>query len=397
MLRSHPPKKIKLILTCAFVITFHQLYSATRIVNVGLYRDQKTKAIILSPIEGTYEIISDDNYIYQLEKKDAIQVLEDENALHLKTLNKDLGRFISIKIVRKSNSATLKIKSLNPDSEERIYCDNFSISSDSKYLRITNHVDIEKYIAGVVESEAGSKQNLEYYKVQSIICRTYALNNLRRHSDEGFNLCDGTHCQVYFSKNKINPEISTATHITKGLVIVDSDINIITAAFHSNCGGQTLNAEDVWKYSLPYLKAVCDTFCTNQPHAYWRKILPMAYWLSYLEKKHNYPVNDSIYLACMLNYIPPPERNTHLINSDIPLLLKDLRKDLDLQSTTFAIMKVDADSILLSGNGFGHGVGLCQEGAMRMANLGYSFDKILRYYYTNIHLVNLSLLDFFKD
>jgi stage II sporulation protein D len=53
--------------------------------------------------------------------------------------------------------------------------------------------------------------------------------------------------------------------------------------------------------------------------------------------------------------------------------------------------------VLIAGNGYGHGVGLCQEGAMKMAEVGYSFDKILRYYYTNIHLIDLSLLDFFKD
>lgn len=373
------------------------LNAATNTVNIGIYRDNKPISVIISPSEGSYEIKGDDSVIYQLERKDAIQLISEDNFIHVKTLNNQLGKFSKVKILRTQALASFKIKSLIPDSEERVYYDNLTVSLEGKKMKIINSVNIEYYISGVVESEAGTKQNLEYYKVQSIICRTYALNNLRKHAEEGFHLCDGTHCQVYYSKNRVNQEITKATEETKGLVIVDSDINIITAAFHSNCGGQTINAEDVWKYSLPYLKSVCDTFCTGQPHAFWEKKFPLSFWINYLEKKHNYPVNDSIYLACALNYIPPPDRNPHLLNTDIPLPLKEMRKDLDLRSTCFSITKFENDSVLITGNGYGHGVGLCQEGAMKMAELGYPFDKILRYYYTNIHMIDLSLLDFFKD
>ena len=60
-------------------------------------------------------------------------------------------------------------------------------------------------------------------------------------------------------------------------------------------------------------------------------------------------------------------------------------------------IKTENDSVKFTGNGFGHGVGLCQEGAMKMANIGYKYNEILQYYYTDIHLVNLSIIDFFKD
>lgn len=390
---------LAIVLNSIFLILspFFFLAAATNTVNIGIYRDQKPISVIITPSEGSYEIWADDSVIYQLEKKDAIQLIAEDNSVYVKTLNKQLGKFSKVKVLRSQGAGSFKIKSIIPDSEERIYYGNLTAFLSGKKMKIINHVNIEYYIAGVVESEAGAKQGLEYYKVQSIICRTYALNNLRRHSEEGFHLCDGTHCQVYYSKNRINPEITQAVEETRGLVIVDSDINIITAAFHSNCGGQTINAEDVWKYSQPYLKSVCDTFCTAQPHAYWEKKIPLSFWINYLEKKHNYPVNDSVYLACALNYIPPPDRNPHILNTDIPLPLKEMRKDLDLRSTFFSITPFENDSVLITGNGYGHGVGLCQEGAMKMAEFGYSFDKILRYYYTNIHLIDLSLLDFFKE
>jgi stage II sporulation protein D len=280
--------------------------------------------------------------------------------------------------------------------EERIYFDNLYIVASSGILRTINNVYIENYIAGVIESEAGSKQNLEYYKVQAIICRTYALSNLRRHQQEGFNLCDQVHCQVYKSKNRFNPEITKATNETKGFVVVDSDINLINASFHSNCGGQTVNAEDAWKYPLPYLRSVCDTFCSAQPHAYWSTVIPKKSWLGYLEKKHNFPVSDSTHLYYALNYSPIERNNYFSPISDSTLMLKTLRNDWQLRSTYFHITPHE-DTIHITGSGFGHGVGLCQEGAMKMSECGYSYTEILHYYYTGVHVISLSALNFFRE
>ena len=53
--------------------------------------------------------------------------------------------------------------------------------------------------------------------------------------------------------------------------------------------------------------------------------------------------------------------------------------------------------VVFKGRGFGHGVGLSQEGAMNMAERGYSFTEILHYYYDDVHLVDLSVIDFFKE
>ncbi|HQY78747.1 MAG TPA: hypothetical protein PLJ63_03065, partial [Flavobacteriales bacterium] len=57
----------------------------------------------------------------------------------------------------------------------------------------------------------------------------------------------------------------------------------------------------------------------------------------------------------------------------------------------------EGDMVVLEGRGFGHGVGLCQEGAMRMARDGFSYTDILHHYFANVHLVKLQNLDFFRD
>ena len=73
-----------------------------------------------------------------------------------------------------------------------------------------------------------------------------------------------------------------------------------------------------------------------------------------------------------------------------------MRTDLKLRSTQFEIDYIN-DEVVFTGKGFGHGVGLCQEGAMRMSKLGYSYKDIIHFYYTDVHLIQRRMLWFFKD
>ena len=99
------------------------------------------------------------------------------------------------------------------------------------------------------------------------------MDNLNKHEHEGYNLCDRVHCQAYYRKCT-NDKVEKASNATKGLVIVDSDIKLILAAFYSNCGGQTVNSEDVWQKPVYYLRSVKDPHCVNEPNAKWNKKIP---------------------------------------------------------------------------------------------------------------------------
>ena len=76
------------------------------------------------------------------------------------------------------------------------------------------------------------------------------------------------------------------------------------------------------------------------------------------------------------------------------ILLTDIRKDWKLKSTYFDV-KVKGGEVHLYGKGFGHGVGLSQEGAMNMCDLGYGFLDVLLFYYTQAHLIDLEMMDFY--
>jgi stage II sporulation protein D len=252
--------------------------------------------------------------------------------------------------------------------------------------------DFESYVAGVVESEAGKEQGIEYYKVQALICRTYALSNKRRHEHEGFNLCDQVHCQVYHGMSRFNTDIIEASQVTAGQVIVDSDMNLINATFHSNCGGHTVNSEEVWSKALPYLRAKEDTFCLDGKHATWESQILRSAWFDYMEVKTG---GMSEKPSADLYSYKPSGRSTHFLLDDKSVPLKDIRSKWFLNSTYFE-MDPDGERLILKGRGFGHGVGLCQEGAMSMIRKGYAYQEVLTFYYTDVHLVHLSVIDFFK-
>jgi stage II sporulation protein D len=254
---------------------------------------------------------------------------------------------------------------------------------------------MDEYIAGVTEAEAGARTYHEFYKVQAILARTFALAHINKHVTEGFSLCDQVHCQAYYGKPKDN-SVVRAVFSTRGKVVVDDNLNLIIAAFHSNSGGQTANSEDVWGSKTPYLRSINDTFSVCMPNSAWERKLLAEDWLSYLKIKHNFPVDNEEGRFAALNFAQPMRKIfLECNNSKVPL--KNIRQDFQLKSTFFSITPSGKDSVIFRGRGYGHGLGMCQEGAMRMARLGYTYMDILNFYYQNIQLIDLHKLSFFKD
>jgi stage II sporulation protein D len=89
-------------------------------------------------------------------------------------------------------------------------------------------------------------------------------------------------------------------------------------------------------------------------------------------------------------------RQIFFIDPIFNIPLKDIRKDWGLNSTFFDITEA-GDSLRIMGRGFGHGTGLSQEGAMRMADLGFEYSDILHFYYNDVHIIDLKVLGFFKE
>jgi len=361
-------------------------------ISIRLFASYNISSINFFHLSGEYSVIGDSIKLFDADKISFISVSLAGDSVILQRPNYS-RKFRSVRFVPLATSSSFKIKSVQPDYKVRTYDDELQVSAQFKSLRIINKVDIEKYVSGVVQWEVGSANPFEFNKMQTIVCRTYALGNWRRHEDEGFQLCDEVHCQVFKGKTFVQ-NIYQAAYETSEYILVDDSARIITAAFYSNCGGQTMNSEDVWSKSVSCLRSTNDTFCLHKTNALWEKKIPKDLWLDYLKVKYGYPVSDSLMVKRILNF-DQPYRKVYLMNDDFFIPLKFVREDMKLKSTFFTIRQ-DGESVVFAGRGFGHGVGLCQEGAKRMAELGYSYTKILNYYYANVHLIRFSQLDFFK-
>lgn len=363
-------------------------------MNVRILSTMKVSALNVSVQRGTFQVLLDGKPQHDSVSQQVIQITMIEDSMLVRIPNDTIGKFALIQLRATSDTSTFRIKPIVPMSGTRTYDDNLTISVVNGQLFCRNNVNLESYVGGVVESESGGRSFIEFYKVQSIICRTYALAHINRHFLDGFDVCDGVHCQVYRSKTK-EPLILQAVSETNGKVIVDKNLNLITAAFHSNCGGETANSGDVWAANLPYLKSVEDTFCRKMPNAIWKRRIDKDDWLNYLETKHKYPVGDSTACYKALN-MTQYDREKEYVYGGVRIPYKNIRSDWQLKSAYFSIQE-EQDSILIVGRGYGHGVGLCQEGAIRMAKIGYTYDYIISFYYKNVEIVDKSRLDFFRE
>ena len=377
------------LLCCA--IARGQSGADDRELRIGLFNEGAPAQVLVMSERGTCTVYANGVRKGELAANDGLRMRVIDGRLSAKSLSL---AFIANRIEVVPHDGGLRMRDPAVQYAERTYPGVLEVSVQSGHMLLVDRVPLEAYTAGVVSAEAGREHHLEYYKLQSVSCRTYALTNQGKHKLDGFELCDGVHCQVFHGRNR-NDSIRMAVDATRGLVIVDAEIKLIHATFHSNCGGETLNAEDLWSKREPYLRSTVDTFCLHAHHARWEKTLTRTEWLGYLDRKYGVKATNTAAVAAMLNY-EPTCRELYLGNTWPQVPLKNVREDLRLKSTWFSVHEA-GDKVVLKGRGFGHAVGLCQEGAMAMARAHISYTDILHQYYRDVHLVDLSTLDFFRE
>jgi stage II sporulation protein D len=379
-------KGVLIILIFAFNLTFSEN------ISVNVFNDKKLLILEIQPLNLNYKLLIDEDTLEPQNAGTIFQLVADDDSIIFSNSQNFTKRAKKIKLIN-DIGCTFKIKSTQPNIESDIYEGHLEFYNLYCFIKFINVLELEDYIAGVVEAEAGQRLPLEYYKVQSIICRTYILGHLRRHELEEFNVCDKEHCQVYKGKSMANPDIQKGALQTKGVVLMDDNLNLITCAFHSNCGGETCNAEDVWNRPSFGLKAIKDTFCLRQRSAKWEKVISKNEWRKYLIKKN--PKLDTLDLPNNFSF-SQAERKTNYQISKTKIPLKEIRLDWGFKSTFFNVEEKD-DKLFFIGKGFGHGIGLCQEGAINMAKLGFLTNDILHFYYKDVTILELRKVNFFRE
>mgnify|MGYP000014199879 CR=1 FL=1 len=261
-------------------------------------------------------------------------------------------------------------------------------------LTAVNIVPVDDYLRSVVPEEMPVDWPAEAIKAQSVAARSFALASRGRHAGEGYDLCTTTHCQLYTGTAAEKSASNAAIKATRGEVLTYGG-KPIEALFHTDSGGMTENSEDVWGSHVSYLRAAKDTPTKTMP---WTKTISRVDLERKLAAKgHDIGKVRSLALSPLAIGRAAKDRTasgrvkTMTVKgtkSTATLSGTTWRSLLGLKSTLFDA-KLAKDMVTFTGYGSGHGLGISQWGAERMAARGASYAEILHHYYTGTTLQQL--------
>ncbi len=307
---------------------------------------------------------------------------------------------------------------------DRLYRGSLELIHFGGGLTVVNVVELEDYLLGVVPSEMCAWYPLDALKAQAIAARTYALKNIGRFSAQGFDLTDTASSQVYSGYCSEDPRSTRAVVETTGMVLTYND-DLIDAVYSSTCGGYTENASEAWGHAVPYLRGIADfdqecnpTLCHPETEEAWADYFKTARPLHCLQPKYAHVASFrwvKVLTRRELEDGLPAELRVGVVRRIVPLhrgysgRITSLRlegsthsvlieKELpickafgQLRSSAFSVETYRDDHgtpvvFVFWGAGWGHGLGMCQVGAVGLADEGWSYDRILSFYYNGIAL-----------
>jgi stage II sporulation protein D len=298
----------------------------------------------------------------------------------------------------------------------RRYRGRVNVVRDASGLTVMNRVPLESYVAGVLAGEIGVRREDEQQALlaQAVVSRSYALKNRGRWESLGFDAWADVRDQVYNGVSGESPDVWSAVRRTGGEVL-EYHGDIIDAYFHSTCGGSTAAVAEAFKTTQgrPYLRPVSDAsggghaYCDLSPRFHWREEWDGAKLRAILSRTlpavlhvgaSQQPLTDVI-----VSGTGPSGRVSELrivfAQGDVRVSGPDVRAvlrpepDRMLQSTAFRLFVTRQDGqvarLVATGSGSGHGVGLCQWGAVGRARAGQEYRTILATYFPGTTLERL--------
>jgi stage II sporulation protein D len=254
---------------------------------------------------------------------------------------------------------------------------------------------LEEYVLGVVSAEGSMEDQPEALKALAIAARTYALKNIRRHKGQGYDFCSTTHCQRFVAVEGVDlahsgMPIASAVRDTAGLVLLDHEGDVAESYFGASCGGTTANLQTLWGvHAPPYLQGVRDEYCASSPHHTWTDVISSDQLAQALRSDSRTDVGGKIHGLIITKrdqtgraevITIEGERQRTISGWDFKLVVGRALGWHLLKSSRFSITR-SGSNFVFRGGGFGHGLGLCQEGSHVMAQQGFNYRQILTKYF----------------
>lgn len=322
----------------------------------------------------------------------------------------------SVKLLPENPENRLKVLSLTRGQGNPAYRGSLTVYEDENGLRMVNELPLEQYLCAVVPSEMPSSYPKEALKAQAVCARTYAVVQMQaqKRKDLGAQVDDSVSFQVYGNSQEAESS-NEAVKATEGKILLNQGMPI-TAYYFSTSHGKT-STDEVWEASAPsaYLKSVACTYDASEPWFQWQTEISMEKLLENaknmygeISKVQGLEIKETGEGDAVLNLALQTDQGMREIRSeyDIRSLLAPsgnpvIRQDGSsvkggtlLPSAYFTLEESrggdgNLQGYKIVGGGYGHGVGMSQNGAKGMAQAGKSYQEILSYFYQEVELGNV--------
>lgn len=342
-----------------------------------------------------------------------------------------------------SDTQLLRGKSLSTEKPNPIKIGKSLYRGEVEIQRLTNSdmtiknvLPLEEYLYGVVPNEIGGGSPVEAMKAQAVAARNFTYFNLNKHSKYGFSLCNTIDCQVYKGYSSEIAASNKAVDDTANMILTYNG-GLAETPYFASCGGHTEDNENVWGgNSVPYLRGVEDKYESGTSYNYtWNKTFTLDELTQKFESKNIGKVTGieitkysaqgrptELYVKGTLNplgikytgwncaaFLGLPSQKYTLTTDAAQINITDGQTTTKTQLNNVKIITAEGEKTItdpnakvniidasgsntplssattayyFSGVGWGHAVGMSQEGAMGMARAGFTYDQILTHYYT---------------
>ena len=291
----------------------------------------------------------------------------------------------------------------------KVYRGTLKFIPESGKVKVINSVELEDYVKGVVPAEMPTGRGNEYFealKAFAICARTYAVNKFKGNG-ASFDVYLDTRDQVYGGVSAEKKISDRAVEETKNIILGYEGKPAIVY-YHASCGGHTEKASNVFPVpDLPYLRGVKDgdpPNCSIAPNFSWEVTFPEKIFIKRLYEAGLIPDRDySVVkvdaesrfesgrvneLLIVVNSRERYEKQIIIKGNRIRYVLKPPGGGI-LRSTLFNIFTDENNNVIVKGKGNGHGVGLCQWGALHLSEEGRNYKSILSFYFPGTELMEL--------
>lgn len=281
------------------------------------------------------------------------------------------------------------------DGKAAAYRGTIAVECQKSRLGVSNIVDVEDYLKGVVPLEMPASYPEEALKAQAVAARTYVYLATQRLPKSGRELCDGSHCQRYMGVAAEKPRCDKAIRDTAGQVLTHGGA-LASTMYCADSGGTSANYRDYYPEAVfPYLTSVRDPKETR--HIQWRAAFPAASLVSRLAMM-GITVGPLPFTTVSVTKADAAGRAIEVefatAGSKAAVPAQKLRAVLGtdaVKSTAFTMSLTEAGDIRIEGKGYGHGFGMSQRGAGAMASPpnNQSWRQILAHYYPGAEVVSV--------